>query len=119
MLCLVARQRDECGSVLMNHQSCEVEKKVDLDEEELVSGMKNLNSCLIVFVTVEMERTMEMQRTVMMKVMRVRESTTCHAERREDDEEEEPTKGTKIREEEEVDNDSSFDFEDFQIAWYR
>ena len=38
--------RDKETSVvlaLMNHQSCEVEKKVDLDEEELVSGMKNLN----------------------------------------------------------------------------
>ena len=46
-----------------------------------------------------------------MKATKVSVSTTSWLNRRED-EDEEPTKGTKIREEEE--NDSSFDFDDFQ-----
>jgi len=105
--------RDKETSVvlaLMNHQSCEVEKKVDLEEEELVSGMKNLN---LVFDRVrdggdedrDGDRDGEDGDDEGMYDM-------SWLNRREDDEEEEPTKGTKIREEEE--NDSSFDFDDFQ-----
>ena len=103
---VLLQEKDNVIRALMNHQSCEIEKKVDLEEEELVFGVKNLSLAF--------EGIMDDSKKDNVDDCDEDEEEKPEGEydmtwlnRR--DNEKEPTKGEKVRDEEE-----EFDLDDFE-----